>query len=725
MSRLTDEQVMAAQHHDGHARVLAVAGAGKTTLLMARVTWLLDAGVSPERIRLLTYNKEAAIEIEHRLQRLGVSGVQTQTFHALGWRLLQRLMQQQQLPAYRLASRAQSQFLHREALRQTETDFDQLELLEQSMEWVKGQALPWDLALASLPSSMQSVLSALKRLEQLREQAGVWFFSDMLYAPWRLLQQSTVVSEAYANHIDHFLVDEYQDANPVQHALLQLLAGHRAKVMVVGDVDQCIYTWRGAAPALLATSFSQDFSPCTTYHLSRSFRFGHALALLANHAIAANPWADRAPVLSAEQHQGTSLSYVVGGDALQTVRVLNDWRGQGRSWPEMAILVRLWGQAAAVELGLLANRIPYRLLGERSVWHSNLMQGVMALLQLASGQLQLLPVEQREPLIEAFWSLPPMGVSSSVRQALVQSSLQSPLDVVSAISALPTDRTWLKQYWLRRGEWWQMLHQQQQKETNALALLQAFAQSCDCETRLQKLSGTPVLGEQQAALWRTLLSLMPSELTIPAAIEWLRAQQQQALSAHVDEDAVVVTTIHRVKGREWPCVVVAGLQDTAFPGSRSDNQPELVEEERRLFYVAITRAQHQLALILPEDDTLKMAWQQGRVLSHEGNTCRFVGEINWQVCQLVDAYLRGKQADLPKGVVDSVVIDRYLHALGLGVKLPPVERLQVANQVSHQRFGLGMILSQQEDRLEVAFADGVRWLKKDHAALSLVSMEEH
>jgi DNA helicase-2/ATP-dependent DNA helicase PcrA len=161
--------------------------------------------------------------------QLGHSEVQAHTFHALGWKMLQRLMQQKHLPNWTLANAGQETMLKREALRQTNTDQEQLESLGQAVEWVKGQALPLDLSLTVLPEGLSQVAPAVKKLEALRERAQVWFFTDMLYAPWQVLAHHPELRAEFANHLDHILVDEYQDVNEVQHVLLQWLAGERAQ----------------------------------------------------------------------------------------------------------------------------------------------------------------------------------------------------------------------------------------------------------------------------------------------------------------------------------------------------------------------------------------------------------------------------------------------------------------------------------------------------------------
>lgn len=716
-ARLTAEQLAAVQHKQGHARVLAVAGSGKTSLLIARVAWLCDLGVSPLRIRLLTYNREAAQELRSRMRSVAQlpAAIQVQTFHALSWRIMQRLMDMNLLPSWSLADEGVTTALKREALRQCELEPDQLEALDQAVEWVKSQTLPLDLALLTLSESLRPLTSAVRVFESLRMAHGVWLFSDMCYEAWRILSAHEAVLAQFRNHIDHFLVDEYQDVSPVQHALLQLLAGDRAQVMVVGDVDQCIYAWRGADPRFLAEQFAQDFAPCQSYHLTQSFRFGHSIALLANHVIAANAWSDRHLVRAADSVQ-TRLDFRVGQDGEQAMQVLHEWQAQGGHWREAAVLVRSWSQAASVELALLSAKIPYRLLGERSIWHGSLLQGVLAWLQVAQGELWQLPYGHRLPLLQAFWQLPPLGMVRTQRERLVVLSAQSPEQVAEALVSMPCEREWLRSHWLKRADWWQRLVKGGEMNQSARELLQAFMMDCDGINRLQKLSGYGQQGDQQVLLWQSLMQVIPAELTINQAVSWLMQLQQNSLSRKGVTDAVSVTTIHRVKGREWPCVLVAGLQDKLFPGNRVSQQPSLLAEERRLLYVAVTRAQRQLTLLIPDMTQLQTLWAVGAVADDAGDACRLLAETNLLLCQQVSAVLSGQQQGLP-AALDYGTVNQYLSLLNYPARVTSKVKLVSGQTVQHDKFGAGVILSQQEHRVEVMFKDGVRCLQADHPAL--------
>lgn len=714
--QLTAEQQAAALHAGGHARVMAVAGAGKSTMLMARIAHLLAQGVSPRRIRVLTYNREAAEDFRARLQqRLQVADVQVQTFHALGWRVLQRLAAMRQAADWPLASGGQELSLKRDALRHAGLELDQLESLSQAMEWAKAQAQPFDLTLTQLPEALRGLAPALRRLEQLRQQAGVWFFQDLLYEPWRMLAAQPELRDLFADHLDHLLVDEYQDINEVQHQLLAWLAGTRAQVMVVGDVDQCIYTWRGASPDFLLYRFEQDFPAATTYHLSQTFRFGHALALLANHALAANDNPSRRLVLSAPGAAATRLHWHAGAAAAVVVRELARWQQGGGRLEEAALLVRLWSQAPELELALLSAGIAYRLLGERSVWDHGVTQGIMAVLALASGQLWQRPVAERQSALSAFWQLPPLGMPRAARERLVRLSAEAPDQVAAALMHQPCDHDWLKQHWQQRADVWNWLYSGQAAHLPALALLRQLASLSDLTSRLERLSGTPHQARSALSVWQAMLALLPDGLSAAAAQTHLDGLRQQALTDRDGEARVTLTSIHRVKGREWDWVLLSGLEDAAFPGQRAEDEQQLAEE-RRLFYVALTRARQQLHLVLPDMDALTPLWQQGQLGTSAGRNCRFVAESHLPLCQRLADYLQ-VPSGVPPAARDRQLANAYLQAIGAGFELRgPVAAAQ-GRSVRHDRFGTGILLRTEGDKLEILFDDGVRWLLADHPAL--------
>ena len=187
------------------------------------------------------------------------------------------------------------------------------------------------------------------------------------------------------DRVDHIIVDEYQDINESQQQLLKILAGSRAKVMVVGDVDQCIYEWRGARPEYITTRFQLDFPNPENYQLSYTFRYGHQLSLAANHLIAGNKKRDRKLCISHETNPKTIITCLEEQKKHPAISVLSEWREKNRSLRDAVVLVRLFAQSVPVELALLEAGIPYRLEGNAQVFDCSEVLGSDRLSQACFG----------------------------------------------------------------------------------------------------------------------------------------------------------------------------------------------------------------------------------------------------------------------------------------------------------------------------------------------------
>jgi len=374
-------------------------------------------------------------------------------------------------------------------------------------------------------------------------------------------------------------------------------------------------------------------------------------------------------------------------------------------------------QAAPIELALLQAKIPYRLLGERSVWDVPTTQGLMALLMLATGTLWQESTESRWQWLNAFWQLPPLGMAKVQRERLVQLSVAQPEAIVEAIETLPEERAWLKKHWQARASVWQQLTSGAWRDLSAQTLIERFLQETDTANRLEKLSSSVAQGELQLGVIRALRDAIPHSMSALEALAYWQSLRQAALMGESQASAVSLTTIHRVKGREWDSVVVAGLQEGAFPSQKASEALDLLYEERRLFYVAITRARRQLSLCLPDASVLDALWQKGETAKSAGQNCRFLAESNLLVCQQLGGYLHGEQGMLPQAT-EVRIANAYLRAQNRTERITAKTLLQQGAQLHHDKFGAGLLMSRNGDKIEVMFTDGVRWLKVDHPSLS-------
>ena len=322
--QLTQEQLAIIAHQQGHAKVIAVAGAGKTSTLAHFIANRLHQGQSPRRLMVIMYNKSAQQDFQRKLQ--GVVGQghlpQIRTFHSLGLKIYQGLVDKGYLPAFEgeLIGQQEQEYQIWRLMQQCASRDVAQDILNDKKKWldpmmgfiekVKAGLDPAKLVFkqSGLPKQCQFFVKAYDAFEQWRKQQRRITYGDMLYDPCEFFSRRPDVAQQFSNHLDWVLVDEYQDINPVQQFLLQVIAGERANVMVIGDPDQTIYEFRGSDSQIMLKQFDEQFKGATRYTLSTTFRYGHDVALLSNQLISMNT--QREPVLTLA-HENNSDTRVV------------------------------------------------------------------------------------------------------------------------------------------------------------------------------------------------------------------------------------------------------------------------------------------------------------------------------------------------------------------------------------------------------------------------------
>ncbi len=658
--RLTAEQRAVIEHGAGHARVAAVAGAGKTTTLVLRVLHLLQRGVPAQRILVLMFNRSARDDFQRRLAAMAPNGMalpDIRTFHSLGYRLTASLTRwgalapRQLLTAdwqlERLLRQATQEVLSGEAeQRDTALEPEMLDALAHFCALVKAEMVaPQSLyERLDLGEGTGHFPEAFLRLEALLAEHGLMTYSDLLYRPLLAFQTEPALVQRVQGFLDQVIIDEYQDINQAQLRLLATLAGRGAEVMAVGDANQCIYEWRGAHPDTMRDHFTATFGPASDYPLSTTFRHGHALALLANHAIAANQRRPDQLCLAAEGNPATTLSVAQGRGAL--LEALEAWLAAGRRLDEACLLVRSWALSVPVQLRLLQAGVPFRLSREdHFVFRLPLVQALSGYLRLArDGALLRDPalilrlLEQPTPFVAR------ERLGALARRLADTGEFPDRHDALLA-SLRPVQRRNLKRRWTllcelpRLGQW------------PPARLLAHIVDTLEAEKVLKRAAARREKGEQDVRLLDVLIEQAGEAQEIDAFIELL----ERPVENHAE--GLLITTVHGAKGLEWPLVAIAGVNEEDFPHYSRDNPltPERLEEERRLFYVAVTRAQEQL-LILYDGGNHRPS--------------RFIAETEWQDCLRLDARLRGSDASaeaLP--VASPQLVSRYLEALSRQVPL--------------------------------------------------------
>ena len=533
----------------GPVCILAGAGTGKTRAITHRIAYrTLTGEISPRHILAVTFTARAAAEMRSRLTALGAGGVQARTFHAAALRQVRyfapRLLEGRGMPEL-LESKARLVGLA-SARVGVRTDRTSARDLASEIEWAKSSLVePGEYAVAAgkalrePPLEAAQVAEIFAAYETLKRRQGVIDFEDMLRAAVWGIEEHPDVAEQIRSQYRHFVVDEYQDVNPLQQRLLDAWLGGRDDLTVVGDASQTIYSFTGATSAYLI-DFPRQRRSATVVRLVRDYRSTPQVVGLANAVIkqARGSEAKLRLELIGQRPPGAEPELKIfpdeAGEAAAVARRCRDLIGAGTPASEIAVLFRTNAQSESYEKALAEVEVPYVVRGaERFFERPEVRQAMIAM----RSAVRSTPGET--PLVQA---------------------------VVEALSATGWARDAAPAGGAQREQW------------EALAAIVTLA---------EEYARTPDLlpiGEAGAIQRDVSLSAFCAELT-------RRAEQQHAPTV----EGVTLASLHSAKGLEWDAVFLVGLADGTLPTTYAKS-PEQLEEERRLLYVGVTRARQWLWL---------------------------------------------------------------------------------------------------------------------------------
>jgi DNA helicase-2/ATP-dependent DNA helicase PcrA len=614
-AELNDEQFHAVTAEPGPLLVLAGAGSGKTRTLTYRVAYLLSQGVRPGEILLLTFTNKAAKEMLHRVHEL--TGVEPGrfwggTFHSIGHRTLRLHGETIGLPrSFTILDAEESEGVLRDAVDALDKGFfkDKTHPKPGPLHAILSMARNTQLPLADtvrrfFPQHEEIIdrLPEFARAYAERKRTGCQLDYDDLLELWLdLLRRSPETREYFAHRFRHVLVDEYQDTNVLQSQIVDLIGAHH-RVMAVGDDAQCIYTWRGANVENILTV--PDRHPGTVIHrIETNYRSTPQILALANGVLLAQP-RGRAFEKELRPHRANSEKpyYVQTMDGreqaqfiVQRIRGLVD---EGCSLRDVAILYRAHFQALDIQLELARLQIPYQITSGVRFFEQAHVRDLVALLRFVFN-----------PADTAAWGriavlLPKVGDKNAQKlhaaaldhARLMQQDFVDALATDDVASRVPRDA---------REEWPKFTASLRQvrdvmrtlKPHNAVEialdgwygdyLKGAYA---NYESRLDDLRSLVGFASRHEDMHELLAQVM------------LLGSETGDRSSDPTEDALRLTTVHQAKGLEYAAVFLIGLAEGSFPLRRAIEAGD-VEEERRLFYVAVTRARDELYLCFPKLNT--------------------------------------------------------------------------------------------------------------------------
>jgi len=672
-SKLNKEQKEAVLCTEGPLLLLAGAGSGKTTVLIHRVANLIRYGrgsdtpeipgwvteedllflenyvrapdrldkpradrlcavepAAPWSIIAITFTNKAAGELKDRLERMlgpEARDIWASTFHSACVRILRRDGEKLGFPSsFTIYDTDDTVRVMKDCLKEQNIDdkaFPPKSVLAAISKAKDKLQLAKDFAAEAARSGdfrMEKIARLYTSYEKKLWDAGALDFDDIIFHTVRLLQQDEGVRTYYQRKFRYVLIDEYQDTNNLQYILATLLAGGHKNICVVGDDDQSIYRFRGATIENIL-NFEDQFKGCRTIRLEQNYRSTKNILAAAN-AVIKNNRGRKGKELWTAGAEGEKVSLYTAMNEHEeaqyvTNKILSNYR-QGRAWKQHAILYRMNAQSNQLELAFKRNGIPYRVIGGHRFFDRAEVKDMLAYLCVIHNH-------DDDLRLRRIINNPPRGIGNTTldrASAIALAEDRSLWSVISRAAEYPE----LKSAAAKLGQFAALL--------NELTALCASMELPAFYEELMIRSGyVTMLQSKDEAENKTRLENVRELLTsINGYLE--NAEGEPSLGGFLDEialytdidnhdpseDAVVMMTMHSAKGLEFPVVFVVGMEEGIFPGMRSIGDPEEMEEERRLCYVALTRAREQLLLTCAN---------QRMLFGHTTNNrpSRFSGEI--------------------------------------------------------------------------------------------------
>lgn len=602
-STLNPVQQEAVKHTEGPLIIFAGAGSGKTRVLTYRIAHLLQMGVSPYRILAVTFTNRAAAEMRQRvIQLAGSPGreVWISTFHSLAVRILRQ--EARHLPfdrSFVIYDDDDQIAVVKRCLQELQLDDKRYRprSILAAISMAKNELAGPERLSAQARDSWEETVARVYRLyqEKLLQQNAL-DFDDLLCQTVQLFQREPLVLENYRNRFQYIMVDEYQDTNRAQYRLVNLLVGNNRNICVVGDDDQCIYGWRGADINNIL-DFEKDYPEARIIKLEQNYRSTQRILSVAN-AVIANNRGRKPKALWTSNGVGEPVCCYQALDerdeALFVVKTLKNLSLREQlSYRDFAIFYRTHAQSRAFEEELVRSHIPYRIFGGVRFYERREVKDLIAYLRLVVN-----PAD--EVSLRRVINTPRRGIGEAAlaRAGEVALREQLPLAMVLRRSELVPEVSSRTARALQ--SFFQMVDGWRRHPVDSVASL---VERILAETGYLEMLGAEKTGEAEARIenLKEFLGVARNfdengaEKSLEAFLEEI------ALVADVDnfnseDDAVVLMTVHSAKGLEFPVVFLTGLEEGIFPHARALGEEEQMEEERRLCYVGITRAQQRLFL---------------------------------------------------------------------------------------------------------------------------------
>ena len=709
-----------------HGLILAGAGSGKTRVLTTRIAWLMQTGqVSPQGILAVTFTNKAAREMLTRLSAMvpiNVRSLWVGTFHGLCHRLLRTHWRAARLPeTFQILDTGDQQAAIKRLIKAMAVDEERFPARDMMhyINALKEQGIRSGQAEAHDAHTRRKV-EIYAEYEAQCQREGAVDFAELLLRAYELLQQDEALRVHYQQRFRHILVDEFQDTNPLQYAWLQLLCGPQTVIFAVGDDDQSIYAFRGADVANMR-AFERNYAKGNVIRLEQNYRsHGNILtaanALITNNAdrLGKNLWTDAGEGELIRVFQGVSDL----DEARYIVDEIKELTREGLPRHQMALLYRSNAQSRVLEHALFQAGIAYRVYGGLRFFERQEVKHALAYLRLIANQ-------DDDTAFLRVVNFPTRGIGARSLEALQVEARQLNSSLYNAAASLTGKAGTAVGQFIR-------LIEGLRTETTGLTLPEVIDHLLD-RSGLRQHYQAEKDGQDRLENLEELVNAAATFAEDPEALHNIDRETGEATSLLADflahaaleagehqagdqDEAVQLMTVHSAKGLEFSAVFIVGLEQGLFPHENAMMARDGLEEERRLMYVAITRARQRLYL----------CHAQTRMLHGQTRYClpsSFLDELPEALLQRINTVPAWSAGSYNTGWSDAPSVDMAtrVSARAAGAA-ESAGGFHVGQSVVHAKFGAGVILSAEgrgdEARVQVRFGQaGTKWLALAYAKL--------
>lgn len=754
LSELNEEQRNAAACIEGPVMIIAGAGSGKTRTLTYRIAHLIEEGVDPFNILALTFTNKAASEMKERIVALvgkDAKNIWMGTFHSIFAKVLRFEAEKLgYISSFTIYDTDDSKSAIKQIIKSLNLDpkaynvgyvLGRISMAKSNLISCEEYATNAEIQQSDQAARKPMIGEIYKLYNQRLRNSMAMDFDDLLYNMNVLLRDYPDVLLKYQERFKHILVDEYQDTNFSQYLIIKKMAARYQNICVVGDDAQSIYAFRGANIQNIL-NFKRDYPDVRLFKLEQNYRSTQNIVNAANSIISNNRDQIKKEIWTAND-VGNRIRLLNGADEREegyiVAKAITDTKEQENAdYDSFAILYRTNMQSRAIEEALRKMKIPYKIFGGLSFYRRKEIKDVLAYLRLVINNYD------DEALLRVI-NYPARGIGQTTLDRIKVAASDNDIAIWTVIENLPSFGLGINTGTANKINDFMMMIKSASSQLNVLnaydlakqIIMQSgiirFLKEDEDPDNANRIENIEELmnGIQEFCEKEDLITPDGEEGQEVSQIKTLDLFLQQVLlltdeeNDKEDTNKVSLMTIHAAKGLEFPYVYVVGMEENLFPSALSISSRQELEEERRLFYVAVTRAEKMLTL-----SYANTRYQYGNASFQE--LSRFVDEIEDRYIDIpLKKNLMPKVGDLPKPMfakrktIEKKTLKRVQHGPSAGNSPAEINAIQVGMRVLHEKFGYGTVKhieGENNDRKAVVFFDniGEKQLLLRFAKLSIV-----